>query len=367
MLLASCEGTGTTGTDPEDKLPDEPVDLDGTLTLEVDKLIITSDGEDAAVLTPKFNGKALTEGVTFYDGKNKVVELPGGRFTTQENGTFSFWAKYKTFNSNTVNVTSVPTAVPTTPEDPKPASTSFLKRVLLTKITGAGCVACPAVTLALHNILDEHELAPYVVKAEAHTFESGYDPAQLSNFYGVNSWPTVIVDWAQYFVPTQGVSTQGTIEEMIEEQYEEPAMAGIATHAKHEGNSIVLKVCVKAAVDGNFCVGAWLLEDGIDGTQSGAPDKALEENKFYHVFDDCIRIADSKRGAGVFSGKRLGSIKAGETAEMLFVWTDALKEHWVTDNLELCVFVSAEDGNQTTVTNVIKAPIDGVVKYEYAE
>ena len=364
MLLASCGGTGSTGGNNEDnKIPDEPVN--GELTLEVDKLIITSDGKDAAVLTPLFNGKAVTEGVVFYDGNNKTVDLPGGRFVIEADGTYSFWAKYKTFTSNTVSVTAVPTAVPATPADPKPASTSFVKRVLLTKITGAGCVACPAVTLALHNILDEHELAPYVVKAEAHTFESGYDPAQLTGFYSVSSWPTVIVDWAQFFVPTQGLSTQGTIEKMIEEQYAEPAKAGIALSSKLDANSIVLKVCVKAAVDGNFSVGAWLLEDGIEGTQAGAP--AGEGNEFYHKFDDCIRIADSKRGAGVFSGKKLGSLKAGETAEMMFLWTNALKENWKKENLELCVFVSSEEGNMTTVTNVIKAPVNGEVKYEYAK
>lgn len=367
MLLASCGGTGSTdGTDPDDKLPVEPVN--GELTLEVDKQIITSNGTDAAVLTPLFNGKAVTEGVTFYDGvSNKVVQLDGGRFVTEENGTFSFWAKYQTFTSNTVTITSVPTEVPATPEDPQPSSTSFAKRVLLTKITGAGCVACPSVTLALHNILDEHELAPYVVKAEAHTYQGGYDPAQLSGFYSVNSWPTVIVDWAQYFVPTQGVATQSAIEAMIEERYAEPALAGLSLNAKHTGNSIVTKVCVKAAEDGEYCVGAWLLEDGIEGTQSGAPSKQEEGNEFYHIFDDCIRYADSKRGASNFAGKKLGTIKAGETAEMMFIWNDVLKDSWNADNLELCVFVSVVDGNMSTVTNAIKAPISGEVKYEYAK
>lgn len=362
MLLVSCGGTGSTdGTDPDDKLPEEPVD--GELTLEVDKQIITSNGTDAAVLTPLFNGKAVTEGVTFYDGvSNKVVQLDGGRFVTEDNGTYSFWAKYKTFTSNTVTITSVPTEVPATPDDPQPSSTSFVKRVLLTKITGAGCIACPAVTSALHNILDEHELAPYVVKAEAHTFSSGYDPAQLSGFYTVNSWPTVIVDWAQYFVPTSGVSTQGAIEDMIEDCYAEPAKAGLSLNAKHTGKSIVTKVCVKAAEDGNYCVGAWLLEDGIEAQQSVPEGGTVNE-----IFDDCIRYADSKRGASNFAGKKLGAIKAGETAEMMFIWNDVLKDNWNVENLELCVFVSVEDGNMTTVTNAIKAPISGEVKYEYAK
>lgn len=366
MLLASC---GTPASDSNNDgntdtpLPDLP--LEGELILKVDKQIITSNGTDASVLTAMFNDVNVTDEVVFYDGKNKVVSLDGARFVTETDGTYSFWAKYKTFTSNTVTITAVPTAVPSTPSDPKPSSTSFAKRVLLTKITGAGCVACPNVTLAIHNILDSHELAPYVVKTEAHTFTEGYDPAQLSGFYSVSTWPTVIVDWAQYFVQASGVSTQLTIEKMIEEQYALPAKAGIAVSSIHSGSSIIIKACVKAAVDGNYSVGAWLLEDGIQGSQSGAP--SGEGNEFYHMFDDCIRIADSKRGAGVFSGKKLGTVKAGETSEMIFIWTDALKSSWNVENLKLCVFVSAEEGNMSTVTNVVTAPINGEVKYEYAK
>lgn len=44
-----------------------------------------------------------------------------------------------------------------------------------------------------------------------------------------------------------------------------------------------------------------------------------------------------------------------------------MKENWKKENLELCVFVSSEEGNMTTVTNVIKAPVNGEVKYEYAK
>lgn len=335
----------------------------GTLTLEVDKLIIQSNGEDVATLKVLFNDKVITEGVTIYDNKNKKVELVDFKFTTETPGEYGFWANYKTFNSNDVKITAVATEVPSTPEDPQASNTSFVRRVLLTKITGAGCVACPNVTAALHEIMEDEAYAPYFIKAEAHTFESGYDPAQLTGFYSVTSWPTVIVDWAMSFVPTSGVVTQRAIENMIKERYEaEDAKAGIAVNSKCENGAITLKVCVKAAETDEYCVGAWLLEDGIEGTQSGAP--TGEGNEYYHVFDDCIRIADSKRAAGAYSGHKLGEIAAGKTAEKMFIWT--LKDAWKVENLQLCVFVSApnEDGVYV-VNNVINAPVNGEVKYEY--
>ena len=144
--------------------------------LSVDKQIIQA-GVDQAVLTVKFNGEEVKDGVILFDADNKVVDLGADFiFSTETIGEYSFWANYQTYNSNKVSVTVVATAVPETPADPQPESTSFVRRVLLTKITGAGCVACPNVTAALRyffygdgNKINPHELADFVVKAEAHT------------------------------------------------------------------------------------------------------------------------------------------------------------------------------------------------------
>lgn len=374
MLFASC---GETGTATGGETPDNPdVPVNGELTLEVDKLIIQA-GVDQAKLTVKFNDQPITEDVTIFDSKNKPIDLGSDFiFTSETEGEYSFWANYKTFNSNKVYVTVVATPVPETPADPQPSNTSFVRRVLLTKVTGAGCVACPNVTAALHYFFhgndeavpatEPHELAPYVVKAEAHTYEGGYDPAQLSGFYSVSSWPTVIVDWAQYFVPSQGVITLSAIEKMVEDRFEaEAAKVGIAVNSVCENGAITLKVCVKAAQTAQYRVGAWLLEDNIQGQQSGVTSDP--KNAWYHEFDDCIRIADSKLSAAVFSGHKLGIIEAGKTAEKMFTWK--LKDNWVKDNLELCVFVSAPDasGRSYWVNNVIKAPVNGATPFEYAK
>ena len=381
MLFASCEGTAPVGPDvpgnENNNNSNNNNDLTkGELVLSVDKQIIQA-GVDQAVLTVKFNDQELKDSVMFFDGNNKPIELgPDFIFSTETIGEYSFWANYKTFNSNKVTVTVVDTKVPDTPADPQPENTSFVRRVLLTKITGAGCVACPNVTAALHyfyygnkdakpNPTKPHELADLVLKAEAHTFESGYDPAQLSGFYSVSSWPTVIVDWAEYFVPSQSVSTLSAIEEMVEGRYEaEKAKVGIAVNSICENNSVTLKVCVKAAVDGQYRVGAWLLEDNIQGQQAGV--SGGSENAWYHEFDDCIRIADSKLSAGDFAGHKLGFIESGKSAEKMFTWK--LKDSWVKENLELCIFVSAADetGRYYRVNNVIKAPVSGVTAYEYA-
>lgn len=362
MLFASCEGPVDTPDTPDTPdVPDQPV-TEGKLTLDVDKLIIQSNGADASTFIVKFNDQVLTEDVVIFDGNNKPMDLGSSfKFTTAEAGEFTFYANYKTFISNTVTITAVPTEVPQTPADPQPSNTSFVRRVLITKFTGEQCQYCPNATASLHKFFDEHELAPYAVKAEAHTFSSD-DPAYFGDsFYAVNSFPTLCVDWA---VLTSNVD-YNSLSSVVTDRFEaEEAKAGIAVNSKCSDGAVTLKVCVKAAETGNYRVGAWLVEDNIKGQQKGAP--AGAENAWYHEFDDCIRIADSKSGTS-YAGVKLGAIEAGKTAEKMFTWT--LKDSWKVENLKLCIFVSVPDesGRSYVVNNVINAPINGETPFEYAK
>ena len=370
MLFASCEGadtgTGTgTGTGGDDITPGGST-TKGKLTLDVDNLIIQA-GVDQAKLTVMLDGAPVSDGVIIFDGNNKIVDLgPDFIFTSETAGVYTFWANYQTYNSNKVTVTVVNTPVPGTPEDPQPSNTSFVKRVLLTKFTGAECPNCPNATSTIHHILDEHELAPYIVKAEAHTYSKNDEAYFGGSFYSVQYYPSICVDWS--VLTTK--SDYKTVTGLIEERYEVGAKAGIAVNSICMDGSITFKVCVKAAEAGQYRVGAWLLEDKIQGKQSGAP--AGEENSWYHIFNDCIRIADSKSGTS-YSGLKLGNIDAGKTGEMMFTWnlTDDYpqSEVWKMENLKLCVFVSIPDdkGHTYVVNNVITAPINGITKYEYAK
>lgn len=359
MLFASCEGPVDGPVTPPNDEPEVP-ETEGTLTLEVDKLIIQSNGTDASTFIVKFNGKAITEDVIIFDGANKPVDLGTSfKFTTAEAGDYTFYANYKTFISNKVTVTAVTTQVPETPADPDPSSTSFVRKVLITKFTGAQCQFCPNATASLHKFFDEHELAGNAVKAEAHTFSSD-DPAYFGDsFYSVSTFPTICVDWS---VLTVNVD-YNTLSSVVAERYEaEDAKVGISVNSVCENGALTFKVCVKAAETGQYRVGAWLLEDKIKGQQKGAP--VGEENSWYHEFNDCIRIADSKSGTS-YAGLKLGDIEAGKTAEKMFTWT--LEDGWKVENLKLCVFVSVPDekGYSYIVNNVITAPINGVTPFEY--
>ena len=137
---------------------------------------------------------------------------------------------------------------------------------------------------------------------------------------------------------------------------------------------LVIKAAVKAAVEGQYRIGALLIENGIEGQQNGAKPSETE----MHIHDCCVRYADC---ATNFYGHKLGTIKAGETAEYFFCWdlNDASMQWnkkpyggsiWkapVMENayLVLCVYVPDSSGRATIVNNAVVAEIGTTVQFEY--
>ena len=120
---------------------------------------------------------------------------------------------------------------------------------------------------------------------------------------------------------------------------------------------------MKAAVDGIFNVGAWLLEDNIYGQQAdydGVGDKSFN----YH--ENCVRVTDSKY-KGTYFGHALGEMSEGDTAYKTFVID--LKKAWKKENLHLAIFVSngtkSGDNISYTVCNAVDVPINAPTPFEY--
>ena len=120
----------------------------------------------------------------------------------------------------------------------------------------------------------------------------------------------------------------------------------------------MVNVGVKAAVDGEIRVAAWLLEDGIYGKQAGAL------NSSNNTHDNCVRLIFGKNGTKDFSGTSV-ELKAGESASQFYIMD--LDESWVAENCHVIVFVSSNTGTSYTVNNVIDCPVNASVAYDYAD
>ena len=381
VMLISCEGqTDETGGTTGGK----------KLELTSDKTFVQTFGDDYAVLTVTLDGEAITEGVTFFDNDNNVLDIVDGKFTTTVAGVHSIWANYGTYNSDIVEIRAIDVEIPATPADPKPESTSFKTRLLLTEFTTTGCMYCPKMKELLHTVFADKTVAEDVVEVACHSSLVGNvaDPAYVraegyEQFSGLTGMPFVLCDnWEGSINYTWDAdSVKDLFSKMISTKGDG---TGIAVNANIKDNKLVAKVTIKASKSGQYRVGAFLVEDGVYGKQSSAT------ADWMHTHDNVIRYIDASyrlNGAEYYHGHSLGNVQEGKTADFVFAWD--LDEIWAAGNrnadmygnsswtelavekLHMTVFVTSvgvdyKGTERYFVNNVIDCRnLNGETKFEY--
>lgn len=353
----------------------EKVESQGNgLELVSDKDVIQAGGKDAATLKVMYNGKDVTAESLIYDENDNEVVLADGKFTATEVGEYKFYADYgtmSTFNKGlddnglyVIKVIDVP--VPVTVADPQPTGTMFVHRAFLTQYTGTACGYCPLMIRQVKELVADKIIPTRAVHASSHSgpFTTN-DPAKIDNGpQSPGGYPYMHIDLVTGYTHTTGI---GVLRTLIDKSIASIAKAGIAVSPAYysDKDCLVVKVAVKAAVDGIFNVGAWLLEDGIYGAQSDY-DNVGDDS--YDIHENCVRIADSKY-KGTWFGHELGNLSKGEVAEKTFIMN--LKRSWEVENLHLAVFVSYGEQNgsrmQYAVCNAVDVPIDVPTPFEYVK
>lgn len=360
------------------------------IELKVDKDVIKCDGSDAATFTVVTNeGEVVTEGVTFYSGMEEV-SMDNFKFTTSATGEYSFWASYKTFNSNSVTIKAINTTAPDVVADPKPNSTSFVRRVFLTQFTGTQCGYCPGMTNWLNVLRKDLGMKDKTVLAAVHSDMNSGDPAAISApkasanpFRHGQGIPFLSLDMCMgtsYTNADSELHYATLLKEAIEERIQTaPATAGISVNPRYEegivpvqgggnSNGIIARVQVKVSETAEYAVGAWLLEDDLFGRQSIYTQYVtVFPNYDYDTHDNCARVVDSYSNSS-YVGYSLGEIKEGKTAEKTFILKVA--NSWNRANLHIVVFVAKKDhpdkDRDWSINNVIDCPINQPTPFEYA-
>ena len=361
VMLLSCE--------KENNGQNEGGDTPGTGVFELvaDKDVIQSNGTDASTLTVYLDGVDVTAESVIYNDAKEVVTLTGGKFTASADGEYKFWASYGTYttfdksqdDSGMITVRAISVAIPEVAEDPDSKNTSFVHRAFLTQYTGTGCGYCPYMIKIIRELMADNTIPGKAVLAAVHSY-SNADPAYISA-PRVNNYPYMHINLDKGFSHTQG---SAPLYAEVNSIAASDAKAGISVNpVLYEDGTLVLKVSVKAAVDGEYRVGAWLLEDGIYGQQNDYD--GVGDNSF-NTHENCVRSIES-RYDGEWAGKDLGAIKAGQTAEKTFVMDVKLTgaKAWKVENLHLAMIVSSKEGSRYVVCNAIDCPIDAPTPFDY--
>ena len=311
------------------------------------------------------NGVALEWVTALYNGKEYLLRA----YTANKAGKKSFWVGYKTKNTREtpVTITAVSSAIPARPVDPQPANTDFVHRAMFTQLTGTWCGYCPNMIEAFHYMFENEQYKDKFVHTAVHggdefrlTLPNGRDLASILNTSG--GYPYTIANLAYGLDTNNSVESNiGAIMGAIESTLKTPARAGIAVRTELKDNMLLVRASVKVSHDGEYSIGAWLVESGLYAAQSNYTN--IKED-YIDIHENVVRIADSNPEGSDFKGHPMGHIAKGESADHLFIME--LDPSWKTENCHLVLFVSTTQHNQYAITNAVKTvSLTSGVEFEY--
>lgn len=332
-------------------------------------VVLKANNNSVEVNTPIYfsviatDGTDLTADAIIFDKTNDYQEV-SNPFTPTKDGEYIFFASVNNMNTPYLTVNVVP-SIPELPADAEPSNTSFHHRILLVDHTGNTCGNCPQMMLALKEVMETEAAEGQVSfhdkfsEAMAHSYTTGdnaYSKAAaiISSHYGVTAYPTATYNFYHSTTsPQNAAHIKGQISSLWKA---EGAEAGIAATSIVANTCVVVNTEVKAAVENDYRITAWLLEDNIYAKQTNATADWMN----YH--DNAIRqriVSDD------ITGVDLGRIAAGETASTtLTLRIDSDK--WNRDNFKVLLIVSAKNAKgKFEVANTVICPANESITYDY--
>ena len=327
----------------------------GGATLKADVQSVEVNNPITFTVTAE-DGTDITAEATIFDKTHNFAEV-SNPYTPTEDGKYEFYAVAGSAITATIEVTVLP-SIPALPADSNEANTAFKHRILLVDHTGNTCGYCPKMMLALKEVSESGDYHSKYYEAMSHSYAQS-DPATsaaanaISGHFGVTEYPALTYNFAY---STSSSYNAEHIKQQIDAQWKESADAGIAASASLAAKSVVVNAEVKAAVENDYRITAWLLEDGIVANQTNGTEEWM------NTHNNAIRQAST---TSPISGHDLGTIKAGEKSSHAMS-LEILGTKWNRDNFKVMVIASAKNSKGVfEVVNVAICPVGGSVAYDY--
>lgn len=255
------------------------------------------------------------------------------------------------------------------PEDPYPSATDFSQKALLLQHTGTKCVHCPMMVMGLRNLAGDAAYSSRFTLAALHSYSG--DPMSnatvraISDAYrGNNGWPYTTADFKK-----NGVGNNSSIniitdnlKNLVDNELSASVPSGIASISQLNNRTLNLTLAMKAGVDGDYRVGAFVIEDGVKAEQDNAHTDVTGDADF-STHNNVLRAAVGPDAEGTYTGIDLGSVKKGKTAYT----TQELElgTGWKAENCRLLIYVAQKVDGQWICVNSAYAPLDGETSFEY--
>lgn len=298
------------------------------------------------------------------DGSQRVEK---NRFNATKSGNYTFYAVYNSTLSEEVVVKCI-SELPAKGGDSSPEKyNSFRKRVLGTLATGTWCPNCPFMIAAVHDYEEKYGANDDVVMTEVH---SGGDDVmrceasdKIAKRLSVIAYPILKFQMsgksgnAMY---NNGSKTAEDVKAIVDKNLQSEALTAISANSVLNGSTLSIRADIKIAQKGQFKVGAWIVEDGIEAYQSDA----LAD--YMHTHNDAVCGAYPLNFSMCeFVGG--AEVQQANTTHMFYCEFDlkTLPTLQKIENCEIVVFVYNDDNLVKSVDNVIKFAVGESFDVEY--
>lgn len=255
---------------------------------------------------------------------------------------------------------------PALPTDPDTENYAFNHRILLVDHTGVGCTNCPRIIDGL-IALGETEISKHYNEVACHgdiTFAKEHNDNAYSEaaaivdlFYAISTYPNIQFNFASGDGNVNNVANNSTtIASLVKE---EGADVGIAIATTLEDDTVCVNVGVKAAVEQEYRVTVWLLENNISN-----PNQLGATSDLHFTHNHALRNIAGAHSSDDISGDSIGVVAVGATKQHYVELT--VEEGWNSANMDVLVIVSADDGTGFfEVANTALCPVGQSREIEY--
>ena len=367
--ISSCEAPDNGDDSGNDNSP-----IIKGLVIYPSSSVIIADGKEEAILTVRLDGIDVTSSAVIY--KNKA-RMNGNRFSTEAPGNYEFFASYKGKVSRAIIVKAAnPTLYIELPQDNQADKFSdFQRKVLVAEGTYTTCPRCPYMIRSLELFSEKGANADKAVIVAVHTGDVFSNPASEAAILTMRmtGFPTCA------FNLNPNITTSNTrnpdinaenINAKVSMELMEDARVGIAaaTAISKDSTLVAVRAAVKVGKNGSYRINAWLIEDGVPGTQSNEWRDFADGKATVHI--DHMHILRDASCASFIQGELLGEKEAcveGDVIEFYHEF-DVTKANVVnTANCKVAVLVTATSGTSSVyyVNNIVECKAGETVPFAY--
>lgn len=259
-----------------------------------------------------------------------------------------------------------------TPDDPQPTSKGFNTRILITKHTASWCTNCPAMSgrikefnAAYPDWVDNYNLIEcHSSDADMGTTkeDKAYSDAALVvfKFHNAAGYPEIDINFKSAYAHNNSIFMSTLTEQFSKLIHPDGADVGIAITTTGDADKVSAKAVVKAAVEKEYKITAWLLEDNIRNEYQANATKDED-----YIYRHALRDIAGEYSVDDLSGESLGVIQVDQSKEKEFEFSIAGKS-WNHENMEVLIIVSALNSQRRwEIVNTAICPVNSSVDFEY--